>query len=40
MFRFEAIAKVAAPDTLIIFDNSRGFDAKYLTHDKLIPPMR
>ena len=32
--------KAVAADTLIIFDNSRGFDAKYLTHDKLIPPMR
>ena len=33
--------KAVAADTLIIFDNScGGFDAKYLTHDKLIQPMR
>ena len=28
MFRFETIAKVAASDTLITFDNSRGLKKK------------
>ena len=39
-FKSRRSLKAVAVDTLIIFDNSRGFDAKYLTHDKLIPPMR
>ena len=36
MFRFETIAKVAASDTLIIFDNSRGLKKNILILSSLI----